>query len=123
MSNRDQKYNIYERIFKFVVSVLKFLEKLPRTYTNQVIRAQITRSATSMGANSEEADGTNSKKDFLNCFTTVRKEGKETVYWLKLIGNINPKQSEESLVVIKEGSEIVAIVSTIIKNTIKNSKT
>lgn len=82
MPNREQKYNIYERLFNFIVSVLKFLDKLPKTYSNQVIIGQITHSVTSMGANSEEADGTNSKKDFLHCFTTVRKEGKETVYWL-----------------------------------------
>lgn len=122
MPNREQKYNIYKRIFNFIVSVLKFLDKLPKTYSNQVIRGQITRSVTSMGANSEEADGTNSKKDFLNCFTTVRKEGKETVYWLRLIEKLNEKNSEETLTIINEGSEIVAIISTIIKNTINNTK-
>lgn len=122
MPNREQKYDIYKRIFNFIVSVLKFLDKLPQSYSNQVIKGQITRSATSMGANSEEADGTNSKKDFLNCFTTVRKEGKETVYWLELIGKLNSKNSEEAQDIIKEGSEIVAIISTIIKNTINSTR-
>ena len=75
-----------------------------------------------MGANSEEVDGTNSKKDFLHCFTTVRKESKETVYWLRLIEKLNPRYSDGALIIIKEGSEIVAIVSTIIRNTINNSK-
>lgn len=122
MPNREQKYDIYERIFNFIVSVLKFLDRLPKTYSNQVIIGQITRSVTSMGANSEEADGTNSKKDFLHCFTTVRKEGKESVYWLRLVEKLNPRYSNEALEIINEGSEIVAIISTIIKNTINNSK-
>lgn len=123
MPNREQKYDIYERIFTFIVTVLKFLDKLPQTYSNQVIRSQITRSVTSMGANSEEeADGTNSKKDFIHCFTTVRKEGKETVYWLRLIEKLNSRQSEDALLIITEGKEISAIVNTIIRNTIKNSK-
>lgn len=122
MPNREQKYNIYARIFNFIVSVLKILDKLPKSYSNQVIIGQLTRSVTSMGANSEEADGTNSKKDFIHCFTTVRKEGKETVYWLKLIEKLNPKHSEETLTIANEGLEIVAIISTIIKNTINNSK-
>lgn len=122
MPNREQKYNIYERIFNFIVAVLKVLDKLPKTYSNQVIIGQITRSVTSMGANSEEADGTNSKKDFIHCFTTVRKEGKESVYWLRLVEKLNPRHSAEALTIIKEGSEIVAIISTIIKNTINNSK-
>jgi four helix bundle protein len=78
MPNREEKYDIYERIFNFIVLVLKLVEKLPNTYSNQVIKGQINRSAPSMGANSEEADGTNSRKDFLHCFTIVRKESKES---------------------------------------------
>jgi len=122
MSNREQKYNIYERIFNLIVAALKFLDKLPKTYSNQVIVGQITRSITSRGANSEEADGTNSKKDFIHCFTIVRKEGKESTYWLRLIEKLNPQYSAEVLPIIKECGEIIAIISTIIKNTINNSK-
>lgn len=117
------KHDIYERIFNFIVTVLRLLDKLPKTYSNQIIINQITRSVTSMGANSQEADGTSTKKDFIHCFTTVRKEGKETVYWLKLIKKLNINSSAETEKMIKEGDEIVAIVSTIIKNTIKNSTT
>jgi four helix bundle protein len=122
MANGKTRHNIYERIFNFIVSVLKFIDKLPRTYPNQVIIGQITRSVTSMGANSEEADGTITRKDFLHCFTIVRKEGKETGYWLRLIGELNATKSAETEIIIQEGSEIVAIISTIIKNTLNSSK-
>lgn len=122
MPNGKSRFDIYERIFNFIVSVLSFIDKLPSTYSNQVIKNQITRSVTSMGANSQEADGTNSKKDFLYCFTTVRKEGKETVFWLRLIEKLNPKGPKEALFIISEGQEIVLVVSSIIKNTMNNSK-
>jgi len=52
----------YERIFNFIVLILRFINKLPKTYSNHVIIGQITRSVTSVGANSQEADGTNTKK-------------------------------------------------------------
>ena len=123
MGNLENRPDIYERIFNFIVLVIGFVGKLPKDYTNQIIIGQITRSATSMGANSQEADGTTSRKDFLHCLTTVRKEGKETVYWLRLIEKLNPAKSVDGLALIKEGNEIVAIVSAIIKNTINNSKT
>ncbi len=116
------KHDIYDRIFNFIISVLKLLDKLPKTYSNQVIINQITRSVTSMGANSQEADGTSTKKDFIHCFTTVRKEGKETVYWLKLIEKLNVTSSSEAVKITNEGNEIIAIVSTIIKHTLNNSK-
>lgn len=123
MPNGKSKFDIYERIFNFIVKVLSFIDKLPNGYSNQVIKNQITRSVTSMGANSQEADGANTKKDFLHCFATVRKESKETVFWLRLIDKLNPKHSEEALLIVNEGQEIVLVISSIIKNTMNNSKT
>ena len=116
------KYDIHERIFNFIVRVINFLNKLPKTPTNLVFIGQITRSVTSMGANDQEADGALSSKDFVHKFTIVRKEGKETIFWLRIIGKTNPKFNSEANELIKEGNEIVAIVSTIIKNTINNKK-
>lgn len=118
-----RQYDIHERIFSFIVDVIKFLNKLPKTPSNFIFINQITRSVTSIGANDQEADGASSKKDFLHCYTLVRKEGKETVFWLRIIEKTNPSSLlEESQRLIKEGNEIVAIVSTIIKNTSINSK-
>lgn len=122
MPTRNEKFNIYERIFNFILLVLKFVEKLPNTYSNQVIKNQISRSAPSMGANSEEADGTNSRRDFIHCFTTVRKECKETVFWLRLVEKLNPTLSDDAMPIIQEGKEISLILTTIIKNTIINAK-
>ena len=118
-----KQYDIHERIFNFIVDVIKFLNKLPKTPSNLIFINQITRSVTSMGANDQEADGASSKKDFLHCYTVVRKENKETVFWLRIIEKTNDsKFSAEAQRLIREGNEIVAIVSTIIKNTSNKPK-
>ncbi len=118
-----KSYDIHERIFNFVVAVIQFLNKLPKTQTNLIFIGQITRSVTSMGANDQEADGALTTKDFIHGFTIVRKEGKETVYWLRIIEKTNNQRfSLEAESLIKEGGEIVAIVSTIIKNTANNKR-
>lgn len=117
-----KEYNIHERIFNFIVEVLNFLNTLPKTPTNLVFINQITRSVTSMGANDQEADGALTRKDFIHGFTVVRKEGKETVFWLRLIGKTNTTRSSAADTLVKEGNEIVAIVSTIIKNAGINGK-
>lgn len=115
MANKN--YDIHERIFNFIVEVISFLNKLPRTPTNLIIIAQLTRSVTSMGANDQEADGALTKKDFIHGFTIVRKEGKETVFWLRLIYKTNNSRfTNELKELIDEGSQIVSIISTIIKN-------
>lgn len=112
------KYDIHDRIYKFIVGVIILVNKLPRNPSNHVIISQILRSATSMGANDQEADGTITRKDFMHCYTIVRKENKETNFWLKLISDTNlPKIRDEALDVLSEGKEIVAIVSTIINKT------
>jgi len=110
--------DIYDRLFEFIVSVLQLIERIPKTPANIIIINQLTRSVTSMGANSQEADGTSSRKDFIHCFTVVRKEGKESLYWLRLLARINLKNKEEFSKISEEGNQIVAIVSTIIKKSL-----
>lgn len=119
-----KSYDIYERIFNFIIDVINLLDKLSRTPTNLVFINQATRSVSSIGANGQEADGALTKKDFIHNLTLARKEGKETLFWLRLIEKTNsPKFSLEVQELIKEGNEIVAIISTIIKNAAKHSKT
>jgi four helix bundle protein len=110
----NKRYDIYDRIFKLVVRVIRLTKLIPKTEENKVIISQLLRSATSMGANAQEADGVSTKKDFLHCFTTVRKEAKETSFWLKLIFELNSQARQETQNLISESEEIVAIVSKII---------
>lgn len=110
-------YDIHQRIYDFIIRVIKLVNSLPRTPANIVIIGQILRSVTSMGANDQEADGTLTKRDFTHCFTTVRKEGKETNFWLSLIADTNPAFRTQTLEILREGQEIVAIISSIINKT------
>jgi four helix bundle protein len=118
--NSSNKYDIHDRIYKFIVSVIRLVNKLPKTTSNVVIINQLLRSVTSIGANDQEADGTLTKKDFLHCFTIVRKEAKETNFWLSLIKDTNNEDlSKETRIILNEGQELVAIISKIISNTRK----
>ena len=111
------KYDIHERIYKFVVRVIKLVNTLPKTSANVVIIPQMLRCVTSIGANDQEADGTLTKKDFIHCYTIVRKESKETNFWLRLIADTNPTFKPKMESIIQEGQEIVAIISSIINKT------
>lgn len=119
---RKPNYDIHERIFKFVVDVIKFVNKLPKTPANANIVYQVIKSVTSMGANDQEADGAITKKEFIHRYGIVRKEGKETCYWLRLIGAINPKFQKGASKLQIEGGEIVAIVSSILYKTSKKTR-
>lgn len=83
------KFDIYKRIFDFVVRVINLTKVLPKTVQNLAFINQVARSSTSIGANGQEADGSTSKKQFVNSFTVIKKETKETNYWLKMIAATN----------------------------------
>ncbi len=118
IKSTKRDYDIHRRIYNFIIQVIKLVNSLPKTPSNLVIIGQILRSATSMGANDQEADGTLTKRDFLYSFTVVRKEGKETNFWLSLISDTNSEKiRKETLEIISEGVQIVAIVSSIINKT------
>lgn len=109
-----KQYDIHDRIFSFVVRGLKVARFLPRTTESNIIVEQYIRSLTSVGANDGEADGVTSKKDFIHVYTVVRKELKETRYWLRIIAELyaNLKPRLQSL--LQENEELIKIVSSII---------
>lgn len=117
LTSDKPKYDIHQRIYEFVIRVIKLVNSLPKTDSNSVFIQQLLRCATSIGANDQEADGALTKKDFTHCLTLVRKESKETIYWLKLISDTNPVIKPKMGAIIQEGQEIVSIVSSIINKT------
>lgn len=114
-----ENINIHDRIYKFVLLVINLTKELPKNPTNDIIIHQLIKSATSMGANDQEADGSQSAKDFIAKYSIVKKETKETVYWLQIIADTTPEISTKTLKIKDEGIEIVKIISTIIINTRK----
>jgi len=57
-----------QRVYKFALDVIGFIEQLPKEQTTRVIGGQLLRSATSIGANVVEAQGAASRKDYTNFF-------------------------------------------------------
>ena len=115
--NKNGKiYNIRDRSFQFAERVLNIIDLIPKIKLLESIRIQLLKSGTSIGANIEEADGTISKRDFINKLVIARKEAKETKFWLKLISTkyVEKEVLEED---IEEVQEIINILSSIINKT------
>ncbi len=74
--SKTNKFDIHDRIFDFAVWVIKITKALPKTQQNLNIIDQISRLFTSMGANSQEADGLTGRKQIISCFATVKRETK-----------------------------------------------
>jgi four helix bundle protein len=84
--------------------------------TNWILSKQLSRSGTSVGANVEEAQGAQSKSDFIAKMSIALKEARETNFWLRVIKESKASESNELPFLIIESGEIMKIVATIIKN-------
>lgn len=109
--------DIHIRIHKFTVACfVDIVRKIPKSPENIPIIQQISASLTSIGANDQEADAANSNKDFILKYTIVKKETKETKYWLSLIKDTCILSANIVEPYIRESQEILLIVSKIIQN-------
>ncbi len=77
--------NIQERAFEFGVRVIRLVDRLPRMIAGNMLGQQLIRAGTSVGANMQEADATESKRDFIHKTGIALKEAKESHYWLRLV--------------------------------------
>ena len=75
---------IQEMSFGFSLLVIGLYKKLIDN-KEYVLSKQLLRSATSIGANIEEAIASQSKRDFISKMSIASKEARETRYWLRLL--------------------------------------
>jgi len=87
---------LLDRTFNFGVSCLKFISLLPQNSEYNIIKNQLVKSSTSIGANYEEAQAAESRKDFGHKIGIASKEARESHYWLRIIQSISDKNTTDS---------------------------
>jgi four helix bundle protein len=109
--------DLLERTFRFAVDCILFLRSLPNSSEYSVIKYQLTKSATSTGANYEESQAGSSRADFKNKVRISLREARESNYWLRILNAIHNQQHPELDRLIKESSEIKNILGSIVNRT------
>ena len=108
-----------ERFLLFAVSVYKILKPLSVDQYLKHIGLQLFRSATSIGANYEEARGAESRQDFAHKMQIALKEARESLYWLRLTEKSGVLKKEDLCGIIEENRQLCEILAKSIK-TLKN---
>ena len=80
---------------EFAIAILEYCDKLMSSH-HYTIANQLSRSATSIGANVAEAQSSESASDFIHKMKIAQKEAHETEYWLKLCKFANGYAYDES---------------------------
>ena len=78
---------LIDKSLDFATQIVLFYEEFSKSKKDTTIAKQLLRSATSIGANINEAVYGNSKADFISKLHIALKEAGESIYWLKLLKN------------------------------------
>jgi len=123
MENDSAKFKneFKKRLYKWVLRLIKFIDKLPKDSVCNVLGKQLLRSGTSILANYIEANSASSKRDFINFFTHSLKSANESKVWLTILRDTEKGERNELNYLLKELIEIANIFASSIL-TLKGKK-
>lgn len=126
MTNKEFGEKLEKRSRQFVVKVVRLSASLPDTPEARVIRYQLTKSASSIGANYYEANRSRSNNDFIHKVKICESETNETIFWLTILIELNWEVEPSLLIELeKEAKELIAIFTSVgrsMKKKIKEGK-
>lgn len=111
---KNHKTDIGERSVIYSLRIIKLFQNLKRDDVGRILGKQLLRSATSIGANIQEAQGGQSKADFISKISIAHKEAYESAYWLRLVKESSLMPTEHLSRLIDETSQIIKILSSIL---------
>jgi four helix bundle protein len=116
--------DILERTVVYAVRAIEVYRYVQRRRdgAGRIIAKQYLRSATSIGANVEEAHGAESRADFIHKLSIAQKEARESSYWLRLMADAKIVPSARLAAIRHETEEIYAVLTAIIVNTKRRVK-
>jgi four helix bundle protein len=113
MDNKEFSKELEKRTRKFAVRIIKLSSRLPNTPEARVVRTQITKAGSSVGANYSEANRARSKADFRNKIRICESEANETQFWLGAIADVGWLSWKGIRSEYEESGELLALFTSI----------
>ena len=120
------KKALEQRTLTFSASIINALAKLRYRETLKCVISQLSRAATSVGANYREANHSESRQDFIHKISVVIKEANETLFWLELLDVLDFLTSAEKKLFQaphNEAKELYALFISIVRTARAKAKT
>ena len=114
------KTNLAERFFNLAVDSFRYLQTIAQKKEYDVFRYQISKSASSIGANYEEAQAAISRKEFVVKIGICLKEARETHYFFRLLNQLAIGNNEMRLKILQESEELKKILGAVLLRARKN---
>jgi four helix bundle protein len=110
---KDYNIEFRERLLNFAVDIIKFLSTIPRLPEYNVLRYQLSKSGSSVGANYEESQSS-SYKEFAQKTRISLREANESKFWLKIIDKLKIGNRKKLDYLISEADEVSRILGSIV---------
>ncbi|HEX8531482.1 MAG TPA: four helix bundle protein [Cytophagales bacterium] len=108
--NKVRKFDLEDRLVTYSIQIIEVVEMLPNTRAGNHLAGQLIRSGTSPALNYGEAQGAESKSDFVHKMKISLKELRETAVCLKIIHKKPLVTPQDRLVpVMQETNELISI--------------
>ena len=117
----EPKYDLEERLLEFAVRVIRVTEAMSRSPAGIYVADQLLRSATSPYGHHGEAEGAESRDDFIHKLRVCDKELREARRWLRLVQR-TPLTAKPGLLdeLVTEAGELVRIFAASIRTAESN---
>lgn len=119
----ERKGNMRQRTKRYARIIIRLYVALQKLKGDElrVIGRQFLRSGTSVAANYREASRARRDAEFISKIETCAQEADETLLWLELLDEECGIKDENLDFLLKESYELVAIYTTMSKNTKKRT--
>jgi four helix bundle protein len=115
------KYDLEDRLLEFSVRIVRVTESMPATRAANHLADQLLRSGTSPYGNHGEAEGAESRDDFIHKLRICYKELRESRRWLRLIARVPLVSKPEMLNdLLTEADELIRIFAASIRTAANN---
>lgn len=108
-------FDIEERLISFAVQVIRAAESLTKSVAANHIAGQLVRCGTSPAANYGEAQGAESRSDFVHKLKICLKELRETRVWLLMATRADMIEHARLAPLLNENDQMIAIFVKSIK--------
>jgi len=108
---------IRERAFGFACNVIAVAGRMSRSPGIHVITNQLVKSATSIGANLEEAKAASSRREFARFADISLREAREAHYWLRITAHAKLAPEAALTPLLIEADQLIRILTAIVVNT------
>lgn len=122
MPTPPKPFEIKPRVFIFACDIVRAFPKRRLDPPSLKVWSQLIASATSSGADLEEASAGGSRAHFLSLMRGGLREMRESHYWLRVLSATNLEGSTQIAPLVDEARELVATLSTIVRRTYENNK-